>query len=421
MNARAARPAAHFAALALTFLLLPISLSAQDLVLRNASVIDVTTGEVEANATVVVRDGKVVSIGAAGSVDGVTSIDVRGMFLAPGLIDAHVHIATFEQASRALASGVTTARSMGVANYADVGLRRLAEAGAIEAPEMVAAGYHVRPSPAEEFFNNHPQMARYLGDQMRGPTALQEMAETMLAADVDFIKVNATERAGLPDTDPRKQFYSTEEMRALVTAASAAGARGVSAHAHGDEGGRAAVEAGVKSIEHGTYLSGETLELMAERGTYLVPTMAIVRDLTIPGGDYESPVLQLRGRHMLPRVQETVARAHSLGVPIVAATDTGYGPNGVVRLSHELAEFVEIGMTPLEALQAGTRTAAQLLGVDDHTGTIAPGMDADLVLTERNPLEDISALDDVLMVINNGKVVMSKGDWLVPGRAPIPD
>jgi len=389
----------------------PAPAASQDVVFVNANVVDVTNGTVVANTNVVVRDGRIASIGGSLPSGDVTTVDLKGMYLSPGLIDAHVHIESIAQAERALESGVTTVRSMGASNYADVGLRELAATGHIDAPEVLAAGYHVRPTPAEAFFNNHPEMARYMGGEMRGPAALAAMAETLLAEDVDFIKVNATERAGLPETDPRKQFYSAEEMAALVNAATRAGGRGVSAHAHGDAGGKAAVEAGVRSIEHGTYLQPATLEMMAERRTYLVPTMAIVRDLTVPGGDYESPVLQLRGRHMLPRVREMVANAHELGVPVVAATDTGYGPNSVVRLAHELEEFVAIGMTPLEALRAATTTAADLLGVDDHTGRIGEGLDADLVLTERNPLDDIGALLDVLMVVNNGKIVITKGDW----------
>ena len=389
----------------------PAPTTAQDVVFVNANVVDVTDGTVRRDVTVVVSDGRISSIGeSVPSGDG-TTVDLKGMYLSPGMIDAHVHVESIAQATRALESGVTTVRSMGASNYADVGLRELAAAGRIEAPEVLAAGYHVRPTPAEAFFNNHPAMAMYMGGEMRGPAALRAMAETLLGEDVDFIKVNATERAGLPETDPRKQFYSAEEMRALVETAQRVGGRGVSAHAHGDEGGRAAVEAGVRSIEHGTYLLPPTLQMMADRGTFLVPTMAIVRDLTVPGGDYESPVLQLRGRHMLPRVREMVANAHELGVSVVAATDTGYGPNSVVRLAHELEEFVSIGMTPLEAMRTATVNAAELLGVDDHTGRIAEGLDADLVLTERNPLEDIGALLDVLMVVNDGRIVITKGDW----------
>jgi imidazolonepropionase-like amidohydrolase len=188
------------------------------------------------------------------------------------------------------------------------------------------------------------------------------------------------------------QTFSEAELRALVAEAERRGVP-VAAHAHGDEGGRAAVAAGVKSIEH---------------GTYLVPTIAVVADLTMPGGDYDDPVLEVRGRHMLPRVREMATAAHRMGIPIVAATDTGYGAESTLRLSEELLELVGIGLTPLAAIQSATSVAAELIGVDDHTGRIAGGYDADLLIVEKNPLDDIGQIRDPLIVINNGRIVLSR-------------
>ena len=323
-----------------------------DLWLRNANVVDAAAGTLRANVDILVspESGTIRSIrpsgGASVELDSgqVSEIDLGGRYVTPGLIDAHVHIATFDQARRALHSGVTTARSMGVDHFADVGLRDLAARGAIEAPEILAAGYHVRPRPADAFFMDFPELADLLESGVHGPDALRRMGEALAARGVDFIKTNATERAGLPETDPRKPFYDEAELHALVETGSTAGL-GVAAHAHGDVGGRAAVLAGVRSIEHGTYLSPETLTLMAERGTYLVPTIAVVFDLTQPGGDYDNAALQVRGRHMLPRIRQTAAAAYRAGVSIVAATDTGYGPQSTVRLSHELLELVGVGMS----------------------------------------------------------------------------
>jgi imidazolonepropionase-like amidohydrolase len=410
------RPSPLFLACALATA--PSALAAQDLVLLNANIVDVTDGSVLEDASVRVAGGRIVSIrqGELEAGPGVRVVDVGGMYLAPGLMDAHVHVGSADQARRALESGVTTMRSMGTSHYADVGLRDLQRGGYLEAPEYLAAGYHVRPPAAEAFFQDHPELGHLYGSEIRGEEAVRAMTRAIVSRGVDFVKTNATERAGLPDTDPRKQFYSQAELRAIVEEA-AAGGIGVAAHAHGDAGGRAAVLAGVRSIEHGTYLSPETLRLMAERGTYLVPTIAIVRDLTIPGGDYDNAVLNIRGRHMLPRVQEMAREAHRAGVKIVAATDTGYGAEGTTRLAHELMELVEIGMTPLEALQAATVTAAELLGVGGHTGRIAEGLEADLVVLERNPLSDIGVVQDVLMVVSDGRVVVQRGDW--PGQRPI--
>jgi imidazolonepropionase-like amidohydrolase len=362
------------------------------------------------DATIIVVDGTIRSIeqGAPTRTPaGVTVVDLRGRYVTPGLIDTHVHIGDVQAARRALRSGVTTARSMGTGFFVDVGLRELARGGHIESPEILAAGYHVRPGPAEGLFIDEPSLADLMRSGVHGEDAVRRMVRAMTARGVDFIKTNATERAGLPETDPRKQLFDETELRAIVGEAEAAGIP-VAAHAHGDPGGRAAVRAGVRSIEHGTYLSDETLDMMAERGTYLVPTIAVVEDLTKPGGDYDSPVLQMRGRHMLPRVRRMASSAHGRGVRIAAATDTGYGPGSVVRLSHELMELVGVGLTPMEALRAATTTAAELLRVDGRTGRLAAGFEADFLVVEQNPLEDIAAMQDVLMVVSDGRVVLDR-------------
>lgn len=384
----------------------------QPIALVGATIIDPARDQPIENGTVIVAAGKIqrVAEGRIRTPQGARVVDLSGRYLVPGLIDAHVHIRDFSAARRALRSGVTTARSMGVSHFVDVGMRELARQGVIEAPEMLAAGYHVRPQPADGMFMDDPSLADLRASRVHGAEAIRRLARLMIARRVDFIKVNATERAGLPETDPRKPFYSVEELRVLVAEASRAGIP-VAAHAHGDGGGRAAVLAGVRSIEHGTYLSDETLALMAERGTYLVPTIAVVADLTVPGGDYDNAMLQVRGRHMLPRVRSMAARAHDRGVRIAAATDTGYGPESVLRLSHELMELVGVGLSPLEAIRSATTVAAELLGVDDHTGGIAPGLDADLLVLERDPLEDIGAFQDVLMVMNDGRIVLDRTAW----------
>lgn len=376
-----------------------------------ASVVDPGTSGILSNATVVVRDGVIVSVEEGGETPAAArTIDLGGRFLVPGLIDAHVHIGTLEAARRALLSGVTTARSMGAGFFADVGLRELFRRGSLAGPEILAAGYHVRPRPAEGLFLDEPNLSDLLGRDVRGAEALGRVARAMLDRGVDFIKVNATERAGLPETDPRKPFFTEAELSALVAEAARDGVP-VAAHAHGDRGGRAAVAAGVRSIEHGTYLRAETLRLMRERGTYLVPTIAVVSDLTVPGGDYDDPVLQVRGRHMLPRVRETAAAAHALGVPLVAATDTGYGSESVLRMSHELMEFVGIGMSELDAIRAATTVAAELLGVADRTGRVAAGFEADLLVLDRNPLDDIGQYQDVLFVMSDGAVALDRLDF----------
>jgi len=367
------------------------------------------TGAAPRVASLLVDEGKIVRIvdDPSDLPDGIARVDLTGLYVLPGLVDAHVHIGTFGAARRALRSGVTTARSMGTSFFADVGLRELAATGRIESPEIVAAGYHVRPRAAQGLFIDHPELGDLLDPGIHGEEAVRRVVRAMVSHGVNVIKTNATERAGLPETDPRQPLYSEAELRAIVEEATRAGIP-VAAHAHGDGGARAAVLAGVRSIEHGTYLSEETLRAMVEHGTWLVPTLAVVVDLTQPGGDYDSPVLQVRGRHMLPRIRATARRAHELGIPIATGTDTGYGPNSVLRIGHELQELVGIGMTPAEAIAAATTVGAKLVGVDDHAGRLAVGYDADFIVMEQNPLEDIGAVQDLLMVVSNGRVILDR-------------
>jgi len=127
-----------------------------------------------------------------------------------------------------------------------------------------------------------------------------------------------------------------------------------------------------------------------------------------PGGDYDDPILQVRGRHMMPRVKEVVSTAHRLGVPIVAATDTGFGAGSTLTLQHEIEALTQCGLSPMEAIQAATTVAADLLRISDRTGSIQKGYEADLIVVDRNPLENVLYLQDVLLVVNDGKVVLDR-------------
>jgi imidazolonepropionase-like amidohydrolase len=373
----------------------------------NANVVNVRTGQIVPNTVILLRDRTIMSVGGGSAPAGAAVIDARGRFVVPGMIDAHTHIADFTAARRALESGVTTVRSAGVSNYADVGLRELAKKGAIPGPDVLAAGYHVRPFLAPEAFLSDPGLAPFMNGRVTTIEAIRQVVRANLSHGVDWVKTTSTERAGTPDTDPRKQLYTDVEVAAMVQEASGKGVP-VMAHAHGEEGALAAVKGGVRSIEHGTYLSDEALQLMKEKGTFLVPTYATVIDLVEPGGDYDNPGLHLRGGHMLPRLRDTVVRAHKLGVKIVTGADTGYGPNSVTRIAHEVAAFVEMGMTPLQALQAATTVAADLLAVEKRIGAIETGLEADLLIVERNPLEEIRTLEDPLLVVSNGQVAMNR-------------
>ena len=380
--------------------------AADAIAIVNANLVNVRDGRVTPNATIVIRDGRIESIGSGAAAGGARAIDVKGKYVLPGLIDAHTHAADFESFRRALESGVTTMRSAGVSFYADVGFHQLVKSGAVAGPDIVTAGYHVRPRIAEEAFLSDPSYA----DLMSGVTTIEKLRRAVqlnLAHGVDWIKILATERAGTADTDPRKQVYTEDEIRAIVQEAATKNVP-VQAHAHGDEGAMAAVKAGVRSIEHGTYLSDATLQLMKERGTFLDPTYTTVIDLTEAGGDYDVPALRVRGEQMLPRLRELVVRAHKLGVKVVAGSDTSYGRNSLTRISQEITHFVEMGFTPLEALQSATLVSAELLRLEKSIGVLETGYDADLIAVERNPLENLATTQDPLLVISNGRVALDR-------------
>ena len=307
--------------LALALAAAPLTLGAQ-LAITHANVVDVGSGVITRNATIVVQGRTIASITAGGAVPaGARVIDAAGRYVTPGLIDAHTHIATVANAQRALESGVTTARSASTPHFEDVAIRELVKNGTLPGPDMLAAGVYVSPDLGETILAD-PRLGAYVANGVRSLEALRGVVRINLDHKVDVIKTRGTERAGLPNTDPRKQTYTEAELRAVVEEA-ATGHLSVMVHAHGDEGAYAAVAGGVRSVEHGTFLSDSTLRLMKAKGTYLVPTLSTLYDLGAPGGDYDDPVLTLRAQYMIPRANQVIRAAHALGVPIATGVDTG--------------------------------------------------------------------------------------------------
>jgi imidazolonepropionase-like amidohydrolase len=404
--------------------------SGASLALTNANVVNVRNGQVVAGVTIVLRNGRIESIGHSGLPTDVTVIDLKGKYVLPGLIDGHSHAQDIAAFRRALESGVTTLRSAGVPNYADAGFRELVRRGAFAGPDIVACGYHIRPQMAPEAFLNHPEYS----DLMSGLNTVEKLRRAVqmnLSHHVDWIKIIATGRAGIPSEDPRQQFYSEAEIRAVVQEAATAGLP-VEVHAHGDEGAMAAVKAGARSIEHGTYLSDETLQLMKANGVYLDPTYSILAKgaegmsdqaalaaRAAAAGTVPDPTAtHLRELHMRPRLRDTIVRAHKMGLRIVTGTDEGYGPASLVRISREMAEFVEMGFTPLEAIQSATIVNAEMLKLEKAIGVLEPGYEADLIVVDQNPLEDIITVQDPLLVVSNGRVALNR---LSPTRPSSPN
>jgi imidazolonepropionase-like amidohydrolase len=239
--------------------------------LTHANLFDGTKNEISEDVTVFVRDGLIERI-ASGDVDvsgDYEVIDTEGNYLMPGLFDVHTHIDSVKRAKQAVESGVTTVRSASVTSFQDVALRELVKNGKLVGPEFLAAGIYITPNLGDTVLADPRLVA--LADGVNTDEELRLLVNINVDRGVDVIKTRGTQRAGLPDTDPRQQVYTERQLRVVVDEAAKHGLP-VLVHAHGDEGARAAVLAGARSIEHGTYLSDETLQLMQERGTWFVPT-----------------------------------------------------------------------------------------------------------------------------------------------------
>jgi len=377
--------------------------------ITHARVLDVRTGDLRSDVTIVVQGRTIASIGPSAAPGGADVLDARGRTVVPGLIDAHAHISDLAGARTALLSGVTTARSAGVPMFADVALRDMVKAGYLAGPDILAAGVHLQPHfESTSDVLSDPRLFEFIGG-LKTPEQIRRATQVNLDHGVDVIKTSATDRAGLPDTDPRHFLFDETQLRNVVEAAARRGIP-VETHAHGDEGAANAVRAGVRSIEHGTFLSESTLRMMKEQNVWFVPTYSAMVDIGDAGGDYDDPGLQIRGRFMLPQLRYAIHEALKVGVRFATGADTEYGRRSVSRIGGEVAYLVDAGLSPLAAIQAATVAGAELLGVASKTGSVEPGFEADLLVVDGNPLERIWVLQNPLLVMSNGQVALNALD-----------
>ncbi len=427
-------------ALALAALTLPTAVLAQTRAIRFSTLVT-GTGAVVENAVVVVQGDTVVTVGSGdGAVPaGAAITDLRPLAGIPGLIDVHTHMTyywdstdggnPFRPATRRLSQetvflaqanaratledGVTAVRDLGSSDYNDIAMRNLINRGAMLGPRMYVAGYGLqkvrppRPDTAPRP-DAAPRPAALPGPprgRVHDTTEVREAVEAQVKAGVDYIKMYGSTGTGA-DTSGTETF-TYDEMKAAVDAAHAAGKR-IAIHSYGAQGGRDAVRAGVNSLEHAVDLDDSTLALMKAQGTFYVPTIDHNRFYAEDREEFGYSAEQAGGLDAFRRRNmETARRAFAAGVRIAMGSDAVFNMFG--QNTRELGWFVQIGMTPAQALATATTTAADLLGMSDKLGAVAPGHYADIVAVAGDPLADINVvIDSVRVVVKGGVVVVDK-------------
>ena len=398
---------------------------AKTIIIRAGRLLDVKTGKTLTNQTIVIQGDKIASVGADAQIPaGAHVIDLSNATVLPGLIDAHTHLTMnpnfgysmlansvarqaligAHNARVTLEAGFTTVRNVGAFNYSDVALRDAINAGDVPGPRMLVSGPPLSITgghcdnnllPFEDHATN-PGVAD-------GVEAVQHKTREIIKYGADLIKICATGGVLSHGDNPQASQYTLEEMKAIVADAHRLG-RKVAAHAHGAQGIVWASEAGVDSIEHGSYIDDAGIAEMKKDGTYLVPTLYLMDWFFENAEKIGTPAeLIAKGREVMPAARKNVARAFAAGVKVGFGTDAAVYPHGLN--AHEFAVMVKLGLSPLAAIQAATVNDADLLGWSDKIGTIEAGKFADIVAVDGDPLADVTTLERVKFVMKGGEVV----------------
>jgi imidazolonepropionase-like amidohydrolase len=404
--------------------------------LRSARMLDVDKGELVEPGELLIEDDRIVEVAPSVVPADAVVIDLRDLTLLPGLMDMEVNLLlggpdhrsplnavqddpavrtlrAVANARRTLGAGFTTVRNLGLfvqtgGLLLDVALQKAIDLGWIDGPRVVPAGHAITPTGG----HLDPTMFQALAPGIMplsveegiadGVSQVRRAVRYQIKHGARLIKVCASGGV-MSHTGPAgAQQYSDEELRTIVDEAHRAGLK-VAAHAHGDDGIRAAIEAGIDCIEHGSLMSDETLDLMIERGTFLVPTTYLADGMDV---SHAAPELQAKAAEVFPRAKETIRKAVERGARIACGTDAPAIPHG--KNAKELLALVDRGMTPLQAIRAATTVAADLIDVDDR-GRLEAGLLADVIAVPGDPLADIGATEDVRFVMKGGQVYRGGG------------
>jgi imidazolonepropionase-like amidohydrolase len=383
------------------------------------------TGADVTGADVVVQDGRIVDIGPG--LDGDESIDVSGRTILPGLFDCHTHVVVssidtmrllqtpfsyrFFQAAHNLEAtiriGITTVRDAG---GADLGVKQAVDDGLVAGPRMHISlsmlsqtgghgdGWMPYGGTVRALLTHHPGVPETIVD---GTDEMRHKVRELIRMGADVIKVATSGGVLSPRDKPTHAHFRLEELEVLVEEANAAGIF-VMAHAQAAPGIKNAIRAGIRSIDHGIYLDDEAIQLMLDRGTWLVPTLVAPRGV-IDAADAGASIPEAsvaKAREVVETHAASFAKAVAAGVKVAMGTDSGVTPHG--QNLRELALMVAGGMTPMQAIEATTRSAAELMGLQDDLGTLEPGKRADLVIVEGDALDVGTLADRVVQVYKDG-------------------
>ena len=392
--------------------------------------LDVKSGKLLADQTLVIEDGRIVSAGAAADAKipaDAVRIELPNATVLPGLIDAHTHLTydpTFgyqelgisvarqtltgaKNARLTLLAGFTTVRNVGADGFSDVALRDAINAGDVPGPRMLVSGPAMGITGGHCDNNLLPSEYHAVGDGVAdGIPAVQHKVRENIKYGADLIKICATGGVLSKGDDPQASQYTLEEMKAIVADAHRLG-RKVAAHAHGAQGILWASEAGVDSIEHGSYIDDAAITEMKKNGTYLVPTLYLGDWFLENAERNHIPDFYLsKAKAVMPVARKNVAHAFASGVKVAFGTDAAVYPHGLN--AREFNVMVKLGLTPLQAIQAATLNAADLLGWAGKVGSLEPGAWADIVAVDGDPVKDVTTLERVKFVMKGGEVVKNE-------------